>query len=68
MICVVLVFRATTFESGPHFVCTNAKQAIYSAKPTCSVLVNKVNTDRWETQNESETVSLCSRRIGEKAI
>ena len=39
---------------------------MYSPKPTCSVLDNKVNADRWEIQDESETITLCSRRIGIK--
>lgn len=65
-ICVILVFRRVSRESGPHLVCTNTKRTIYSLKPKCSGLDNKVNTDRWEMQDESETSSLCSRRIGLK--
>lgn len=65
VICVVLVFRRASHESGPHFVCTHTNQIIYSLKPRCSVLDNKVNSDRWGIEDESEAVSLC-RRIGMK--
>lgn len=60
------MFERASRESGPHLVCTNTKRTIYSLKPKCSVLDNKANTDRWEIEDESETSSLCSRRIGIK--
>lgn len=51
-IFVTLLFRRASHESRPHFVFTSTNQTIYSPKPTCSVLCNKVNTDRWEMQDE----------------
>lgn len=48
-ICVILVFSRASRESGPHFVCTNNKQTIYSPKPTCFVVeYRQMGNTRWD--------------------